>query len=193
VPGLEVRWGKVRTSKASLGTPLPVDPGKVTFEASAPGYVTWTQTIDLAEKEERKLVVPSLEREPPPKPSVSVSLSASAPPPPPRRDGAPQRIAGLVVGGVGVVGVGIGAGLGAFAIQRYDQSVTAGCDSQNHCLPAAAALRNEGRAAGDASTASIVIGASLVVAGLVVYLAAPPRLRGQTLAPGSPLPAVVWR
>jgi hypothetical protein len=63
VPGLEVRRGGQVVQPASLGSAVPVDPGLIVIEASAPGYQSARLEITVAEVADRKVIeIPKLER-----------------------------------------------------------------------------------------------------------------------------------
>ena len=113
--------------RALIGTELPLDPGEHVFAATAPGRHPWSEKITLAPGESRKLVIPPLDAEtpavlvapppagpaassaPPPRaPTPPPPTASPAPPPAPASDaGSPRRTAGIVVGAVGVVGLGV--------------------------------------------------------------------------------------
>jgi hypothetical protein len=128
---------------------VPVDPGTHLFQASAPGHVPWATTVQIGSRSERPRVqVPVLEPLPvaitPPASVVAsttpqgVSAETAHPASPPvapanaqpRADSArrpssslsAQRIAGLVVAGVGAVAMGIGAGEGLHAIAENNDA-----------------------------------------------------------------------
>jgi hypothetical protein len=75
LPGLEIRRNGLAVAAVWFGTPIPVDGGTVTVEASAPGHSSWRSQLAIAGYgDHQTIVVPSLD-------SVSGSVRAPAPPP----------------------------------------------------------------------------------------------------------------
>src|SRR4051812_40530883 len=70
-PGIQVRRGDLELGEASLGSALPVDPGKYIVTTSAPGYATTTAAITLVEGASSVLEVrvgsPGRDTAPPPR------------------------------------------------------------------------------------------------------------------------------
>jgi hypothetical protein len=58
--GLEVRLDGVVLRKAAWGVPAPTDSGKHTLEAMAPHKQPWSQTLQLADGEQKTLQIPVL-------------------------------------------------------------------------------------------------------------------------------------
>ena len=105
--GFEVRRDGVALGRAEWGLALPVDPGEHVFEASAPAKKGWRARVTV-EAPERipTVVVPMLEDAPgavatTSSPEASGETAAEAP-----RSGTGQRIAGVAIGGAGVVEIG---------------------------------------------------------------------------------------
>jgi serine/threonine-protein kinase len=199
-PGLEVRRDQKLVADASLGVPIPVDPGSHVIEARAPGRQPHAATIQLAEAESRTLTLPALAALPPeapPSPPTAVEPSpppahaawppAQPPAPAPRRaaedPGSSQRTLGLVVGAAGVVGLGVGGYFGARTFSKWN-------DSREHCQgaicdAAGVELAEQARTSGNVSTLAFAIGGAAVATGAVLWLSAP---SGE---PGTEIGAVV--
>jgi hypothetical protein len=65
--------------RAAVGAPTPVDPGKHTVRAQAPGKRPWEQTVEIgAEADHQSLIVPALE-DAPPEPSVAARAATAKP------------------------------------------------------------------------------------------------------------------
>jgi hypothetical protein len=119
--GIVVRRGPTDIT-ADLGVAAAVDPGEHVLEASAPGYVTWLETINVTREGETTVVqVPALRPEPPsavapaPRPARRQPRSA---PPPPRRNWRPAAAE--------TIGVIAGATFAAaVAVERASQSTYA--------------------------------------------------------------------
>jgi serine/threonine-protein kinase len=135
--GVKIQRDGTELSEAVFGTAIPLDQGPHVIVASAPGKKPWTGTVELTEGKITTVKVPPLEDLPPPAatPSaVTPPAASSAPSPPPvtasvtpapRSPGevtSPYRVPALVAGGVGVVGLGLGAYFGLRASSLWDQS-----------------------------------------------------------------------
>ena len=87
----------------------------------------------------------------------------------------------LVLGGVGVVGLGVGT---AFAIgaKAAANSSLSQClpGSPDECSQAGVNERNSAISSGNVATVAVVIGATALAAGVVLWLVAPSRSTPQT-------------
>jgi len=97
---------------------------------------------------------------------------STALPPAPQSDGSSQRIIGLVVGGVGVVGLGIGGVLGLHAKSTYDAAY-ANCTPDNRCNAAGVSGVDDARSQATLSTVVASLGAAALVGGAIIYFTAP--------------------
>jgi hypothetical protein len=146
-----IRRGTVEIGAASLGTPLPVDPGPEEILVSAPGYETRRYTVELRAGEVKEI---QAEVGLPILPLRSESSSA-------------WRTAGYVTGGVGLAGLGLGAVMGVLAIGR-NNFMNARCSpgpDRTCSSEAAVTAGTTGRTYADISTVSLIAGAVLVAAG----------------------------
>ncbi len=176
VPGLKVQRNSMVVGEAQWGTLLPVDPGLHSLEVSAPGKRPWKQTVDArGEGAELEVVVPALEaapnqsvsKNPPANHQTDTNSRTQAAQ---EESGLTQRTLALVVGGLGVVGLGVGAGFGASAISQRNN---AGCD-ENRCPDSKAKADYESaQTAGNISTAFFIGGGVAAAAGVVLWLTAP--------------------
>lgn len=189
-------------------TRIPVDPGTLSFEVSAPGKRTLARSVQIPDSagETKVTLEPLADEAPsaPPPPTAQPSTQPTTPPtaapspslapvlPPP--GGEPTgmsgpRIAGLLVAVAGLAGMGAGVGMGAAAKGSYDAAVS---DSTN-CNPrpgggiecADASKVNGARSLGDAGTAVFFVGAGAAVGGALLFLLAPAARR-----PAAHLPRV---
>jgi hypothetical protein len=117
----------------------------------------------------------------------------AAPAAPPNADAgkpnAKMRIAGFVLGGVGVLGVAAGLGVGGAALAKKGQ-VGMHCNAQNKCDATGLTLRTDAIGLASASTGVFVAGAALVGAGVVLLIASRPSTpvtTGVTLGPNGVL------
>lgn len=84
-----------------------------------------------------------------------------------------QRIAGLVLGGAGVLGVGIGAIFGVHAKNKLDESNEDGRCQGNLCNHVGIKARNDAWAAGTMSTVLFLAGGAALAGGVALFLTAP--------------------
>ncbi|WP_170319412.1 hypothetical protein [Polyangium spumosum] len=164
---LEIRKDGQPLGRALWGTAVPVDPGKHVIEAMARGKRPFRVEVVVPAGEATQVTtaIPELAELPEPKP-------AAAPTPPSHSRGTVQRVAGVALGGAGVVSVVAGSILGVQAIAGRDASA-AHCIEGNLCDATGVALRGEARMRGDAATGTILAGALAAAGGLVLYLTAP--------------------
>ena len=107
VAGLVVRRDGVAVDPGAYGVAVAVDGGTHTIEASAPGKKSWSSQVVVASVSDAKTVgVPALEDGPPPLEAVQPGAAPDAPDA--HKNGGGTRIAGFVVGGVGIAGLAAG-------------------------------------------------------------------------------------
>jgi serine/threonine-protein kinase len=193
--GVVVRRGKQRIESSAYGTPLPVDPAEYRIEVSAPGYEPWSTTVKVEAGGNASVRVPALIKAPesaPPVvagPATASSSGAGVPAEPaakplPKSGLSGQQTAGIVLGAVGLVGVGLGSYFGVRAISKNS-------DAEQHCPRGALCedktgedLTNKAQSAARASNIAFAIGGGLVAVGAVVYLtSAKKRDDGVALVP----------
>lgn len=182
VPGLEIKRNGVVVGDAQWGVAIPVDLGKHAITASAPGKQAWSSNVEV--KQEGQIVeieIPALSSAAPPPPPPSIveplkPLPPPPPPPPPSHAASTQRIAGFVVGGLGVVGLGASFGLGGVAIAKKNESNGAGggCNAETDtCSVAGMALRSEGLGLATGSSVAFFVGLAAVGTGIALVVTAP--------------------
>jgi hypothetical protein len=168
-----------------LGSPVPIDPGPHTIAATAPGYRPWSTRVQVGALGDTVVVdVPALEVLP------DASVVAHA-----RSVAATKRTAGLVMGGVGLVGLGVGAIFGLQAIVKVRDANDA-CPSAGVCTSASAVQENQvGRNFADASSVTVPVSAAVLAAGAFFFFTAhAPRGTevGMEAAPGGARVRVGW-
>jgi hypothetical protein len=152
-PGLVIRRDNEEISKAILGTPVPVDPGKHTIEATAPGYQVWQTTVTIGKANDTQTVtIPGLVAAP----KQSSSL----------------RTIGYAVGGVGVAGVVVGGVFGGLAASAKGKLTT---DCPNNVCSTQASQDELASAKTKAliSTIGLAAGGALAATGVVLILVSP--------------------
>ncbi len=180
---LEVKKDGVVLDEASLGTPIPVDPGNHVIEARARGKKAYTHPFVVTDEPQQiRVLIPALgpgdgKDDPPLPPPVVKEPPKKEPPrrehapPPPPEPKSPLRTVGLVVAGAGVVGVGVGTFFGLRAMSKWSDSKTrcdaSGCDSVGYVAA------TDAKGAGTVSTIGFVAGGALLAGGVVMFLVAP--------------------
>ncbi len=175
----------VELDPAVLGTAIPIDPGKHTLDVTAKGKKPFHTTIDASERVKSPTVeIPELEDdavvEKPKKPKKTKAIE---PPVEEGSRGGTQRILGLALGGVGVVGLGVGGFFGLRTFSKWGEAEplcpNLQCDRTGFDLAA------EARTSGIVSTVGFIAGGALLLGGAALYFTAPSgRSRG---ASGSPV------
>jgi hypothetical protein len=164
VPGLTLTRDGSPIGRAAWGTRIPVDPGEHVLEATAPSKRPWKATVTvLPNGDVQNVTLASLEdaaAAPPPPPPLIVETPRPSPvaESPPARTSAlsSQRIAALVVGGLGVVSVGVGTYFGVRAIN--DHNGTDALCTMMPCMPKTISLNNDAGTSADVSTVTIIAG-----------------------------------
>lgn len=163
IPGLEIRRDGKPVDPGLWGSAVPVDPGEHVIEASAPGRQRWATNVQVAAGGASVAVaVPELPRaKAPDTPAKGTAWGA-------------QRIAGVTIGGAGVVGLVVSAIFTARMVSKNNES-------KAHCLPTdpdvcfaeGVLLRSQALDAARVATPTFIAGAVTATTGLVVFLTAP--------------------
>jgi hypothetical protein len=185
LPGLRITRGGIDAGTSIIGAPVPVDPGDVKIEVSAPGHQNYVVTVSVQPRSRQSMQVPALAVKEEPKPveveppavaaqPFSPSPSPPAPPPPPADEGGMSTlgVVGLVVAGAGLVTAGVGAVYGLRAMSE-DKKADDVC-SATLCQEKAGFDHSE-NAVKSAKVANVAIGvgAGLFVAGGLTFLLSP--------------------
>jgi hypothetical protein len=159
----------VELGAASLGTPLPVDPGEHVVVVSAPGRVERAFKVIVSEREIRTLEVAAGA------PSDEPSPSGEGPTQPARvvsRGNSPTL--GYVLGGIGVAGFVTGAVAGVLVLQKKS-TVEEHCDTNKRCDDEGLDAAKSGRTLGLVTTIGLVTGVVGVGAGTYLIVSAGSR------------------
>lgn len=179
VPGLVIERDGAPIPEGTWGSATPVDPGKHRVSAKAPGYAAWSAELDaVAAGKTESLAIPVLVAEAAPPPAVAAPPVAAPPPaaPPPATaplatdDGHGERTAGLVVGGLGVVGLVVGSVIGLGAKSKWE---SADCPAAVCKTAEDQTSAEDAKSLADVATVAFVAGGVLVATGAVIYLTAP--------------------
>ncbi len=178
----EIQLDGVALGASSVGVPVPLDPGPHTVSAKAPGALPFTQTVSIAENEEKKVEI-ALQPEPV---EARASLGPGGDVEKPNK-----KLVPYIIGGVGVASL-IGSGV-LFGLRQSTLS-----DLESKCGPDRSHCPNS--AAGEVSnlglynvTAQIALGVGVVGVGTAVTMlilqkkhAPQTTTSGMMLVPGAP-------
>jgi hypothetical protein len=171
-PGFEVRLDGEKLPDAVWGTAFPVDPGEHQATATAPGRQPWSsRTTVTGAGVQASVTVPSL------------AVQASAP----RAESSQEHGASgggwsrgtvhalaLASGGLGLVGLGVGAWFGLQASSQksqYEQHKVNGACVDEQCVT----ISKDAVSSATVSTVGFVAGGVLAAAGLALWVTAPER------------------
>lgn len=177
-PEIEITRNGQLVGPGEWDVAVPVDPGVVAVEASAPNKKKWSTTIEVTQRGKTvKLAVPALEDAPPEPTTTTTSAQMTGP----AYDTATltpgqvawQKPTALVAGGLGVAGLVVGTVFVLNAKSKYDDSLELCPSDSNVCSPQGVSLRDEARSAGNIATVAYAIGAVSLAAGAVIWLTAP--------------------
>jgi hypothetical protein len=197
-PGTRVLRDGVELSAPSLGIALPVDPGEHTVETQAPGGPPTGTRITLRRGEALRLelkvrpkpeaaaappVAPPAAAAPVAAPAARPAAASRRPVPGPSPEPAPEeedrgggrRVAGYIVGGLGVAGIVAGGITGGLVLARK-QTVDDHCDSSGavrECDREGLDAAEQAQTLGLVSTIAFGAGAAGLAAGVVLILTAP--------------------
>jgi hypothetical protein len=171
VEGLVVKRNGEPIASASIGTALPIDPGRYTIAASAPGHVDWVKEVEVeAGADQEAVVVPALEAAaaaPADAPRAGPALTTSAPEKDAETTGGGAPVAAYVVGGAGVAVLGAGLVFGGLASSKYGDAESA-CPDRTGCTSDAIQARDD--AGTFATVANVGVGVGLAAIGVGVVL-----------------------
>ena len=171
-PGLEVTRDGVIIAATAWGRAAPVDPGSHRIVASAPGKKPWEGAVSASEGKLVRIAVPSELPDAAPvaelpgialpapvaEPSAPRQARPSFPEPVLEEPGSRQRTIAWIVGGLGVAGLGVGAGFGLDSLRKRERSkehcVANLCDAEG------VSLRDKAIRSGDVATVATAVGAA---------------------------------
>jgi len=142
------------------GAALSVDPGQhvFTFEATGLDPVTKTFLIQQSQKDRREQI------------TFEAKAGAVAPP---RASGlGTQKILAIAAGGVGLVGLGVGAAFGGLTLSQKSTAVSA-CPGAACSTPAGVKDWSNATSSGTVSTIGFIVGGVGVAAAAVLWFTAP--------------------
>ena len=158
IPGIEVRRGDLRLELGSLGSRLPVDPGKYEISVNAPGYRPFSIVVTIGEKADAQtLKIPPFEKAP-----------EAAPPPPPAPSSG-RGPAPWIVGAAGLAGIGVGTAFGILALKTYSQAKDA-CPTRTGCSADALDLRSRANLQANVANVTIPVGVAGIGASVLLFV-----------------------
>lgn len=166
-PGLVVKRDETVVGPGQYGTPIPIDPGEHTISASAPQKKPWSTKIQIAGTAPSTVDVPNLEDAPEVPHPTSVASSSSS-----SSEGRTQRVIGVTVGSVGVVGLIVGAVFGAVSMS-HKSAAEPYCDGDACTDQQGVDAKHSAVVTGNISTVSFIVGGLLVAGGAVLWFTAP--------------------
>jgi hypothetical protein len=167
--------------RSVLDTAVYVDPGEHEITAVIPGREQFSLQVRLSESELRVVEIPALAAAPESQPPPGTQPGGAAAPPVAEsagqrgRPGRARRVAGLAVGGAGVIALAVSLGVGATAISAWDEAFESGaCDAETLvCTPAGQEQTDTARNRALLSNVLLGAGATAVAAGALLYFTAP--------------------
>ena len=169
VAGVGIAIDEAPLASAGWDTLIPADPGDHEIRATAPGKKPWSGHVTVAGAASTSVVrIDALEDEP------------ISPPPPahPQRDvtpvdasrGSTQRMTGLGVGALGIVGIGVGSFFGLTAMSKHSGI---NCPNDVCASPGDKNKNDDAKSDATISTIAFAAGGALVAGGIILYLTAP--------------------
>ena len=178
VDKMEVTKDGAPFAQATWNTPLPVDVGPHTIEATAPGFKPYKTTATVSKDGEKlDVVIPKLEAMPA-DPALAKTEPTKPEPakPAPKKDeddGSGQRTVGFIVAGVGVAGLAVGGVTGLMAMSANNEAKDK-CPQDGACANKDGVDANDSaKTLGLVSTIGFAAGAALIIGGAVLIFTAP--------------------
>jgi hypothetical protein len=174
-PGLEVRRAGQPVAAASFDTPVPIDPGLVVIEASAPGYETIRLEVTIGTPADRRVLqIPKLRQA-----AVVARASSESPAADTENAASPQPNSNVLpwaIGGLGAAALVTGGVLGTLALSSDSKAIDA-CSQPNN---EAECAKVQERRNGQALASTICVGVGVVGVGVAaIWLLTKPAGRPQ--------------
>lgn len=168
-PGLQIARNGAPIGAAQFGVPLPVDPMKHVIRVSAAGKRTWETSVEATGESNTVTVsIPVLKEEP----AIHVSLGSGGETGNEAKWRTTHTLA-VAAGGLGVVGLGLGAGFGADALGKASSAKPYCNADMTLCSAEGVRLHSEARTSATVSNAAFIAGAVSAVGATVLWITAP--------------------
>jgi hypothetical protein len=170
VSGVSIKRDGEALEAAEVGVAIPVDPGTHVIEASAPGKQTFSRSVEVGKEGDSQVVeIPALA-------DATTETGAAGPSEQPADkgggSGATQRTIGLVLGGVGIAGIAVGAVFGLQAGSKWDDAKSK-CDAYPYgCGDDGVSLGDDAKSAATISTLGFIAGGVLLAGGAALFFTA---------------------
>ncbi len=193
VSGLTIKLDAQAIGRAAWSSPLPVDPGAHEVIASAPGKLDRRMAVQVVGTADTKAVT-ILPLDDAPAPASSTFDSESVPASGPAEPSRGKRIAGFIVGGVGLAALGVGSAFGVEALEKRHAS-NASCSGDTCRTQGGVNLNEDAQRFANYADVGIGIGiVGLVVGTYLVLTGSPSRpVSAATAVRMKVLPAVGTR
>ncbi len=178
---LKVMRDGTEVGQALWGAAVPVDPGPHQISATAAKKKEWSTKLVITNNAPTlSISVPSLVDAPPEVAAAAPRVPAdNTAPPESGKTGDKQRLLGIGVAGLGVVGVAVGSVFGLEASARNSES-NAHCHDGNHCDQTGVDLRSSAGTDATLSTVTFALGIAALAGGAVLYFTAPSKAPTKT-------------
>lgn len=171
VKELKISFDGKDVARDAWGKPRRLDKGKYAVAASAPNRKKLETSVVVEDGKEASVVIPVLEDLQAPGPATQPAVPGT--PETPEAEGggvSPLLITGIIAGGLGLVGIGVGAAFGSIASSNNDDSIAAGCAAGLCPTQEGLDARNAAFDAATISTALFITGGVLAGAGLTLTI-----------------------
>jgi hypothetical protein len=177
-PDVTVQIDGVAIEASAIRNPMPIDPGKHTLQASAPGKKPHSLVIDIDERTKLTPVdVPALEdaaeaAEPGDTRATTAATEPGGRTPEP---GSTQRTLGIVAASAGGLALAAGTFFGVRTSSKWSEAQSR-CNSGTsglECDATGVDLAAEAKQSGNVATIVFAVGGVLLAGGAVLYLTAP--------------------
>lgn len=171
---LDVRRDGVPVHGAQLGTPIPVDPGEHTIEATSEGKQPWSTKVAVgADAAKVEVEIPPLQDTASGAETTTTSGDVTADSgTTPSSSGSGQRVLGIALGAAGVVGLGVGTFFGLSASSDWSDAKKDCDDFPYGCSQSALDARESATSKATLSTIGFIAGGALLATGAVLFFTA---------------------
>lgn len=161
----------VSLGASSVAVKLPLDPGPHTVEARASGFKPFRTTVDIAEKESKRVALTLEPLAPPAMDTAATASKSMSPMDSAGEEPARSNVVPLVVGGSGVASVGAGVVfllLRQHAIKTLDSECT--LPPGHQCPPSAQPTYDQGKTYTLLANVTLGVGIAAIGVGSVLFL-----------------------
>lgn len=166
---LDVKRDGVAVDAATLGTPIPVDPGTHEITATGSGLKPWSTKVDVgADAAKVEVEIPKLEADD----SAGAGAAPANGPAPQKSSSSSQRPIAIAVGAVGLVGIGVGAFFGLSASSNWNNAKDGCKDFPHECSDDSLKKHDSASTQATVSTVAFIAGGVALAVGSVLWFTA---------------------